>query len=118
AKVAEVAQVIRQLYADKMNQNPTLSNQGGFRTALFTAVSAGANRNTDSYGNPRAVTLSIAEDTRGNVLHLLCPETLYTEIKLVVDRMEKSAEGAVGSVQFVPLRGVDPPQVQSAIESM
>ena len=49
ARVEDVAYVIRQLYAEKMNQNPN-TTAGGGRALFAAALTAGVNRNVASKG--------------------------------------------------------------------
>src|SRR5262249_28891322 len=109
ANVEDVYNVIRDLYADRMDQNPRFG---------IAAAFGQNNRNSDPYGNPRAVQLSLAADLHTNTLHMSCPESLYKDIEVVVKRMEEAAGGSTGTVRIVRSQGVDPRQVQQAIDAI
>src|SRR5262249_52583431 len=70
ANANAVADVIRDVYREYMNNNPRGSSfgfGGGFR---FGGGGGGPNRNIDGYGNPRAIMLSVGVVEQTNELVL------------------------------------------------
>lgn len=112
ANADEVADVIRQVYAEQMSAVPTRGPG-----AVFAQIT-GNNRNLDSYGNPRAVTLSVGVDYRNNSLVLACPEALFNDITKLIKTVEEASKSTTTTVKIVAAKGVDADTVQQAMDAM
>src|SRR5262249_601372 len=117
ANVEDVYYVLRDLYQEQMNLNPT-RGPAAFGPGAAIAAAAGVNRNVDSFGNPRAVTLSLSMDIHTNTLHVACPDSLFKDIGGGMKEIEECGTGSRGTVRIVRSEGVDPRQVQQAIDAI
>jgi hypothetical protein len=111
---SDVANVLNNLFREYTNNNPLATGPNGF-TAGFTG---GQNQNIGPDGQPRPVSLSISADDSTKTLWVYCSPLKYAEIKKVVDAEEESATVKTPSFAFVPLKGVDPSEVQVAINAI
>jgi general secretion pathway protein D len=117
ATAADVALVLKDVYREQTNANPSSTQVGGFRGFGFGAFAA-ANRNVDASGNPRQVTLSIAVDDRTNSIVLQCTTAMYEDIKKLVENIELKSKDATRTVQVISIKDADPLLVQQAIEAI
>jgi len=117
ASALEVATVVRDVYRESMNNNPNGGQRGFSALGSFGVFSGGSVRgqNLDANGQPRGVTLSVGVDDRTNSIVVNSTETMYEEIKKLVDELEKSAKDSSRTVMVVPIKGIDPLLVQEAI---
>src|SRR5205814_1979537 len=53
-------------------------------------------------------TLSVGVDERSNSIILACPQSLYDDIKKLVEHLESAAKDSVRTVRVVSVKGVDP----------
>src|SRR5262249_12400162 len=79
ANAVEVANVLRDVYREMMNNNPLPGQIGGF--SRFSRFAAAQNQNVDASGNPRAVTLSVGVDNQTNSIVVSCPTALHKDIE-------------------------------------
>ena len=117
AKATEVADLLKNVYRDQVNQNPTLSDisNGGFGLV----IAGSQNRNTDASGNSRPVTLTIAVDDQSNSLIVNSTEPLYEEIKKLVDTVDMAAKDNHRTIRLVQIKkGVDPLLIQEAVDAI
>jgi type II secretion system protein D len=117
AQASEVADLLRNVYHDIINQNPTIQDisNGGFGLA----IAGSQNRNTDASGAARPVTLSIAVDDHSNSLIVNCTEPLFKEIKELADHVEAAAKDNHRTIQVVRIKkGVDPVLIQEAVDAI
>jgi type II secretion system protein D len=117
AKATDVSDLLKNVYRDYVNQNPTLSeiDKGGFGLV----IAGSQNRNTDASGNSRPVTLTIAVDEQSNSLIVNSTEPLFEEIKTLVDHVEAAAKDNHRTIAVMPIKkGVDPVLVQQAVDAI
>src|SRR5262249_37277676 len=98
AHAVDVASVIREVYRESLNNNTP-------NTPLLTPPFVSSTRmspslNIDANGNTRGVTLSVGIDDRTNSLVLACPESMYEDIRKLVEQMEKAAADSTQMVKF------------------
>jgi general secretion pathway protein D len=117
ARATDVANVIKDVYRESMNNNPSPGTLGGRRAAVFTALGGGI-QNVDANGNPRGVTLSVAADDQTNSLIVHCNDALHAEILELVKQFELSAKDTTRVIQLVPIKGIDPTLLQTAIDAI
>jgi type II secretion system protein D len=115
ARAADVAQVIKDVYREQMNNNP-IPGQSRGRGSGF-ALLAG-NQNLDASGQPRPINLSIGVDDQTNSIVVACTENMYKDIKKLVDELEQAAKETTRTVQVVQVKNMDPFLVQQALEAL
>jgi type II secretory pathway component GspD/PulD (secretin) len=115
ATATEVADVLRKVYREQMNNNPPPSALANMPRRVARRL---VNQNVDINGNPRAVSLSIGVDDRINSLALACSEALYHDINQLVDALEKAAKGDTKAVRIIRLEGINPAVIQDAINAL
>jgi type II secretion system protein D len=116
ARASDVAEVVRDVFREQMNNNPVTSAfVGGPGFGIFSRSRGVTNLNVDANGNPRAVTLTVSADDKSNKLLLRCPEVLKKEVEYLVAQLD---EDQTRSVKVMSIRGVDPLLVQQAIEAI
>src|SRR4029079_12863545 len=112
----DVANVIREVYRESMNNNPL--NQRTFTSPFVTSTRMSPTLNIDANGNPRGVSLSVGIDDRTNSLVLSCPEKLFQDIRKLVDQLEKASADTTQTVKVVSIKGIDPHLVQQALDAI
>jgi type II secretory pathway component GspD/PulD (secretin) len=115
ASANEVANVLKDVYREYTNQNPSTSTGGAFTRAI--AANA-RDRNVDALGNPRAIQLSIGVDDRTNMLVVACPDGLFEDIKKVAKELDDAAALVRQTVQVVSIKGIDPLVLQEAFDAI
>jgi len=119
ATATEVASVIRDVYREYTNNNPSSNQVGGFSGFGFPGGRGGSqNANMDANGNPRAVSLSVGVDDRANRIIVNCSESVYQDIQALVDQLDSGTKNATRTIRVVPLQGIDPLLVQQAIDAI
>lgn len=114
AAVADVAQIISQVYADSMQATPQRSNQGGQQGFTFF----GGPRPVDTAGVDRKVLLHIGVDNNTNRLIVSAPRPLIEDIEKLVKQLEDGAKDSRQSVRVVSVKDIDPALVQYAIDAI
>jgi type II secretory pathway component GspD/PulD (secretin) len=109
AYAVDVADVIRDVYHESMNNNP---NRG------FGVAFGQQKLNIDQNGNSKGVTLSVSTDNRTNCLIVSCPTPMYDDIKKLVKELDDNAKPSTQIVRVVPVPGVDPALVQQALDAI
>jgi type II secretory pathway component GspD/PulD (secretin) len=123
ASATEVANVIRDVYRESMNNNPiNVGFGGGF--GGFGPFGGGRFRggqpvqNVDANGNPRGVSLSVGVDDRSNSLIVSCSDAMFKDVKKLAEELDKAAANATRTVRVVSVKGIDPLLVQQAIDAI
>ena len=111
---SEVAGVLNNLFRESTNNNPLATGP----TAFAAGFTGGQNQDIGPDGQPRPVTLSISADDATKTLWVYCTPLKYEEVKKVVDAEEQSATVKTPTFAFVPLKGIDPAEVQVAIDAI
>src|SRR5262249_20030225 len=118
ASATDVYNVIRDVYRESMNQN---SRFGNFVGGVGFFGAAGARipvQNTDQYGNPKGVTLSVGVDEKTNSVIVACPKGMYEDIKKLVEEIDLAASTSNQVVQVKIVKGIDPSILQDAIDAI
>jgi type II secretion system protein D len=122
ANATDVSNVIKDVYREKMNNNPAPGQVGGFRGFRFGGFRGFGNQNANigPDGQPRAVTLSVGVDEKTNSLIVNCPKALYEDITKLCGQLELSAKENKRTVRVVSLggSGLDPAVVQQAVDAV
>jgi hypothetical protein len=113
AVATEVVDVIKDAYREETDNNPLGGAVGGgrFRTPV-------PNQNIGPDGQPRPVTLTVGVDNQTNSIVVQCNDTMYQDIKALVEQLEKAARDSTRTVQVVRTRGVDPTLIQQALDAL
>jgi type II secretory pathway component GspD/PulD (secretin) len=119
ANANEVAEVVRNVYREYMNNNP-LPGQGfsSGRSFFSSRFGGSTNQNLDAQGNPRAVSLSVGVDDRSNSLVVACNSLMKTDIETLAGRLDEAASNATRTVKVISVKGVDPLLVQQAVDAI
>jgi type II secretory pathway component GspD/PulD (secretin) len=113
AIASQVAGIIKDVYREHINNNPTASmaGNGGRRRR------GSPNQNVDANGNPRGVDLSIGIDDTSNRLIVSCSEKMFQEIQTLVAKLDMAAEHTTRTVKVISFKG-DPMLAQQAIDAV
>ena len=115
AKAEDVAEVIREVYRDAMNSNsPTATGRGG---GFFPfGGMPPTQRLTDANGNPRPAALTVSANEATNTVVVHCSDSLFKDVDQLVQQLERAASGSPRSIRVVSVAGIDPVQLQQALE--
>jgi type II secretion system protein D len=116
ARASDVGNVIKDVYRQQMDVEALDANTGGFRGFRFPFQNQ--SRNVDAQGNPRGVALSLGIDDKNNTIVVACSDSLFKEIKTLVDNYELVSKDARRTVRVISVRGMDPTLIQQAIDLM
>src|SRR5262249_18677396 len=105
AIASQVASIIKDVYREHINNNPSTTTVGGFPGFGFGRRGGGANQNVDVNGNPRGVDLSIGIDDTSNRLIVSCSDKMFKEIETLVTKLDMAAENTTRTVKVVSFKG-------------
>src|SRR5262249_6690050 len=112
---AEMAILVKDVYKTAMN--PTGGTTGGGGGGGLPAVLGRGPQRPATPQTPPALSLGV--DDRTNSLVLLCTETLYKEVKSLVEELDGGTpSGGTEVVRVVPIKGIDPTLVQQMVDAM
>jgi type II secretory pathway component GspD/PulD (secretin) len=94
----EIADIVKQVYADRMVENPTANARGGF-FAMMAARAGGQSR--PAQGD--VAKLSIGIDPRTNSLIVAAPDALFEEVRQLVAQLDTAAGEQSQTVRVVTL---------------
>ncbi|AWM40676.1 Type II secretion system protein D precursor [Gemmata obscuriglobus] len=115
ADAAEMATVVRDVYRSAMGttgRNAAVGAMPAFNP-FAAALQGGGGQQQQQ---PPA--LSISVDDRSNSIILLCAETLYGDVRELVEQLDSATVTTTEVVKLVQLKGVDPNVVQQAVNAM
>ncbi|MBI3410657.1 MAG: hypothetical protein HY040_20160 [Planctomycetes bacterium] len=118
ANATDVANVIKDVYRESMNNNGRTVGGFGGPFGFGFAAARGQQQNIDANGNPKGVTLSVGVDDKSNSLIVACPTPMYEDIDKLVKQLEIAASDSRQTVKVVSVKGVDPTLVQQAIDAL
>jgi type II secretory pathway component GspD/PulD (secretin) len=104
----EVAQIVQQVYQDRM------SGAGGVMSPQDMMKMIRGGNNTDQ----QVQKMSIAVDTRNNVLIVRAPDALFNEVKALVTDLDQSLADSPQTTKVVALQHTNSAAVQKALISM
>jgi type II secretion system protein D len=111
----EVANIIQDVYKQAMGNTPQPVTVGGFRGfaigAALAAQQAAANQN-------KKLALSIGVDDRNNVLIVQSNESIYKDIKSLVQQLDDKAANTQVTIKIIPAEGIDPYLLEQAISAI
>ncbi|MBM3980196.1 MAG: hypothetical protein FJ304_07900 [Planctomycetes bacterium] len=111
AEASDVASAIKGLYKSAMGTSGSSPQMGAFP---FLAMGGGQ----PQQGAQRPPALTVEVDDRSNSLLLMCAETMYQDIKLLVAQLDNATVSTTEVVKLVQLKGVDPNVIQQAINAL
>jgi type II secretory pathway component GspD/PulD (secretin) len=114
AQATDVAAVIKDVYRESMNNNPTADQQPRRRFFFGNNQTMGIDQN----GQAKGVTLSVGTDERTNSLIISCPDRMYKDIQKLVEMLEKAAAKTTQTVKVVSIKGIDPKVIQQALDAI
>lgn len=121
ASAPQVANVIKDVYREQVNNNPRNVSVGGFPGFAFGGAVGGQQQGghpVDANFTTRPVTLSVGVDDATNRLILSCNEDLYEEIKKLVTELDNAAKDSARTVRVIAIKGIDPMVIQQAIDAI
>jgi type II secretory pathway component GspD/PulD (secretin) len=104
----EVAQIVQQVYQDRM------AGAGGVMSPQDMMKMIRGGNNSDQ----QVQKMSIAVDTRNNVLIVRAPDALFNEVKALVNDMDQSLADSPQTTKVVSLQHTNSAAVQKALISM
>jgi type II secretory pathway component GspD/PulD (secretin) len=104
----EVAQIVQQVYQDRM------AGAGGVMSPQDMMKMIRGGNNSDQ----QVQKMSIAVDTRNNVLIVRAPDALFNEVKTLVNDMDQSLADSPQTTKVVSLQHTNSAAVQKALISM
>ncbi len=112
ASVTEVADIIRQLYAENMVSR---TQQSGQSSGMSGFMFGGGSRPTDGSGTDRRAILHIGVDP-SNRLIVSAPQPLFDDIEKLVKQLD--VKDAKQEVRVVSSKGIDPVLLERAIDAI
>jgi general secretion pathway protein D len=115
----EVAGMIRDLYREMINNNPSANRGSGFLAAISNIGTGGQPKlNVDPFGNPVGVSLSIGVDERNNSIVVHCNKLMYDDIMTLIKSVEESSESNPIAMKVKVVKNVDPNVVYAVTEAI
>jgi type II secretory pathway component GspD/PulD (secretin) len=110
----DIADIIKQVYADRLVENPNANRGGGFAAMMMAA--RGANQNRTSKDDVAKMSLGI--DTRTNSLIVAAPDALFEEVKQLVAQLDTAAGDQNQTVRVVTLHRTSSTAVEQALAAI
>ncbi len=107
AKAATVADKVTELF-----RNLTTVSRGGGGGFPFPFPGA-----PQPQGNQTAALTAVADEASNQII-VNCTEAVYLEVKKLCEQLDKSTKDSTSVVRIIPTPGLDPTQVQQAIEAL
>jgi hypothetical protein len=118
ARAKDVADVLRQVYADRVVAAQNQNQRGrGAGLALLMRGMAAAGRDQGQTPSDPAARISIGVDTRTNTLVIDAADPLFAEIKQLVAQLDTAAASENETVRLVTLHRTSPIAVEKAMEA-
>jgi type II secretory pathway component GspD/PulD (secretin) len=108
---SEVAQIVQQVYQDRMSSG---GGSGGVMSPADMMKMIRGGNNADQ----QVQKMSIAVDTRNNILIVRAPDTLFKEVKSLVNELDQSLADSPQTTKVVSLQHTNSAAVQKALISM
>lgn len=122
ANAADVADLLRQVYASSLTSNRGgggggQQSFGGFGGGGFPTGMGGQQRTVDSGGSSRPA-LTIGVDNHTNSLYISCSTAMADDIKTLVKDIENSSANAKQAIKIIQVPDIDPALVQQAVAAI
>jgi len=115
----EVATVVRQVYQDRMT-TPSNTGRPPSPQELIMALRGGRGGSRGSRGSTteEPTKMSIGVDARTNSLVVAAPDSLFQEVKELVQELDQAALDTAQTLQVVTLERTSPQAVRQALSAM
>jgi hypothetical protein len=118
-RAAEIADILRQVYIDRMVDNPNQAmNQPMGPMQLFARGMMRQQQQGAQAGRDDVVKLSLGVDTKSNSLIVAAPDPLFEEVKELVGQLDVAAADQDQMVRVVTLHRTSAAAVGRALEAM
>ena len=107
----EIADIVKQVYADRMVENPTATGRGAFFAMMARA-------NTPVRQSADVTKLSIGVDPRTNSLIVSAPDSLFEEVRQLVAQLDTAAGEQSQTVRVVTLHGTSSSALEQALAAI
>jgi hypothetical protein len=107
----EIADIVKQVYADRTVENSTAGGRGGF----FAMMARGSNPGRQSGDAPK---LSIGVDPRTNSLIVAAPDALFEEVRQLVEQLDTAAGEQDQTVRVVTLHRTSSSALEQALAAI
>jgi len=115
----EIADIVKQVYADRMVQGAAASSQPTLPFFMMGRGERGeSSERRQSRTSDDAARIAIGVDTRTNSLIVAAPEALFQEVRQLVDQLDVAAGGQNQTVRVVTLRRTSPTAVERALAAI
>src|SRR5262249_6293297 len=115
ARAEEVVDAVRDVYRDSIGSNSTQIGRGG---GFPFGPTIPAQKLTDANGNPRPAALTITANEPTNCVIVKCADPLFKEVETLVHDLDNIAKGSPRTIKIVSVKGIDPTQLQQAIDAL
>jgi len=113
--VQEIADIVKQVYADRLVENPAANQPRGF-AALIMAGRGGNQGSRQSRDDVAKMSLGV--DTRTNSLIVAAPDALFEEVKQLVGQLDLAAGDQNQTVRVVTLHQTSSTAVEQALAAI
>ncbi len=116
----EVANVIRQLYQDRMAGQSGASRPPTPQDFIMAmrAMRGGRGGGSQRGGQEEAAKLSVSADPRTNSLIVVAPDSLFQEVKELVEQLDEAAGDTSETLQVVTLQRANSETIRQALSAM
>jgi hypothetical protein len=108
----EIADIVKQVYADRMVENPNPTGRGAF----FTMMARAGNQDRQSKND--VAKLSIGVDPRTNSLIVAAPDALFEEVRQLVAQLDTAAGEQSQTVRVVTLHRTSSTAIEEALAAI
>ena len=115
----EIADIVKQVYADRMVQGSGASPQPTLPFFMMgRGEHGGSSEGRQSRTSDDVARISIGVDARTNSLIVAAPEALFQEVRQLVDQLDVAAGDQNQTVRVVTLRRTSPTAVEQALAAI
>jgi type II secretory pathway component GspD/PulD (secretin) len=115
--VDSVADVIKQIYADRLTGSAGQQRQMS-PADFISAMRGGRGRNNQAEQGEELPKMSIGVDERNNVLFVDAPDSLFNEVKKMVTDLDQPATEARETTRLVTLKATNPESMKTMLLSV
>lgn len=117
-QASEIAGVVEEVYQENLSSGSGRGRQPS-PMEFLEALRGGRGRGGSSRSSTQVQKMSIGVDQRNNLLVVSAPETLFQEVKALVEQLDQAALGSSSqTMQVVTLKRSNPEKVQEALKSL
>jgi len=109
----EIADIVKQVYADRLVENPAANQPRGFAALIMGARGGNPGKSKDDVAK-----MSLGVDPRTNSLIVAAPDALFEEVKQLVGQLDMAAGDQNQTVRVVALHRTSPTAVEQALAAI